>query len=843
MTGEVVWRPQPGPQTALLKCPVFEVFFGGARGGGKGVLFDQGVVTPRGIVKAGDLKVGDVISAIDGGTTRVLGIFDRGMQQCYRVTFSDGRSLICDGDHRWPVRFPGTASSKAHGGFDNWKPHNTESLYKRCLHRKTKRSKNNPQLPKLSPVKFDSLGPCSIDPYILGLLLGDGSIKDGGKKRAISIGTRHEGVAKYLVGKGWGYRVRQDVSVPFFDCRVHGDNLRVLIDDLKDVGLHGTDSYTKFIPEIYLRASIEDRFSLIQGLMDTDGSIGQDGCAVYDSVNERLIDGVRFLAESLGAQCTLKKREQKVRVGSFGKNLAPYIYRLSIRMPDNSVLFRCSDKILKVKKSTENPSKKIIDISPVGFCHTMCIKVDHPQEIFVLEGFIPTMNTDGMLGEWACHAQQYGENAIGLFIRRELAQLDETIERAKQIYLPIGAKWQEAKKQFTFPNGARVKFRYLENDSDAEKYQGQSFTRVYIEELTNFPSMEPINKLKATLRSGAGVPCCFRATGNPGGSGHTAVKARYIDPAPEGYKIIKEEFKNPFTGEVTIRDRVFIPSKVSENKYLGGDYVANLQMQGNEALVRAWLNGDWDIVSGAAFEKLDRSKHCVRPFEMPDWWTRFTALDWGSSKPYAVGWFAVADETTLVKGREHWPDVVIPKGSLIAYRELYGWNGKANEGAKQESWEVAAKIHDCEMPDERIAYRIADSAMWAEHDGPSIAENMSKALASIGARCPTMEKSRKDRMANYNEIRNRISAVDGEKPGLFVFATCEHFWRTVPSLQLDVRNPEKGWDTAQEDHWADMLGYACASRPTLITREQFIESEYRSAQNRAKNNRGSYSRY
>lgn len=451
--------------------------------------------------------------------------------------------------------------------------------------------------------------------------------------------------------------------------------------------------------------------------------------------------------------------------------------------------------------------------------------------------------TSGMLGLFANRAQQYGENAIGLFVRRELSQLDETIEDAKRIYLPIGAKWQESKKQFTFPNGARLKFRYLENDSDAEAYQGHSYSDLFIEELCNFPSPEPVNKLKATLRSGAGVPCRFRATANPGGPGHTWVKARYIDPAPSGFKVIKDPFKNPFTGETIERERVFIPSKVTDNKYLGGDYIANLQMQGNEALVRAWLNGDWDIVSGAAFEKLDRLKHCVRPFEIPEWWTRFTALDWGSSKPYAVGWFTVADETTLVTGREHWPDVVIPKGSIIAYRELYGWNGKANEGAKEESWEVAAKIFDCEDNDERISYRIADSAMWAEHDGPSIAENMSKALASLGARCPTMERSRKDRMANYNEIRNRISAVGGENPGLYIFDTCQHFWRTVPSLQLDVRNPEKGWDTSQEDHWADMLGYACASRPTLVTREQFIETEYRTAQNKAKNMKGSYSRY
>ena len=140
--------------------------------------------------------------------------------------------------------------------------------------------------------------------------------------------------------------------------------------------------------------------------------------------------------------------------------------------------------------------------------------------------------TDGALGEWASHADLYGANAIGLMVRRTLVQLTETIERSKQIYSPLGAKYHEQDKLWRFPNGARLRFAYLERDTDADGYQGHSYSRVYIEEIGNFPSPTPIMKLMATLRSGAGVPCGFRATGNPGGPGHQWVKARYIDPAP-----------------------------------------------------------------------------------------------------------------------------------------------------------------------------------------------------------------------------------------------------------------------------------------------------------------------
>ena len=125
--------------------------------------------------------------------------------------------------------------------------------------------------------------------------------------------------------------------------------------------------------------------------------------------------------------------------------------------------------------------------------------------------------TDGMLGEWASHADLHGKNAVGLMVRRERVQLLETIERSRQIYGPIGARYNDQDKMWRWPNGARLRFAYLERDADADAYQGHSYTRVYVEELGTFPSASPVLRLMATLRSGEGVPCGFRATGNPGG--------------------------------------------------------------------------------------------------------------------------------------------------------------------------------------------------------------------------------------------------------------------------------------------------------------------------------------
>ena len=160
-------------------------------------------------------------------------------------------------------------------------------------------------------------------------------------------------------------------------------------------------------------------------------------------------------------------------------------------------------------------------------------------------------------------------------------------------------------------------------------------------------------KLMATLRSGTGVPCGFRATGNPGGPGHQWVKARYIDPNPAGWEIRKFTYENPWTRETIEQDRVFIPSKLQDNKFLGPEYVANLQMVGSDTLVRAWLEGDWTVIEGAYFDCWRYDLHVVEPFAVPAHWGRFRSMDWGSAKPFSVGWWAiVGDDHCLSSPRD-----------------------------------------------------------------------------------------------------------------------------------------------------------------------------------------------
>ena len=408
--------------------------------------------------------------------------------------------------------------------------------------------------------------------------------------------------------------------------------------------------------------------------------------------------------------------------------------------------------------------------------------------------------TDGFLGEFARHAGRYGRDAIGLAIRRERTQLIETIERSRAMYTQIGAVFHEQEKMWRFPNGARLRFAYLERDSDAEAYQGHSYTRVYVEEITNFPDPKPLLKLMATLRSGAGVPCGFRATGNPGGPGHHWVKQRYIDPAPNGMQPIKETFKNPWSGEVVERERIYIPARVTDNKFLGIDYVANLQMAGSAQLVRAWLSGDWSVIEGAFFDCWSHQRHVVRPFVFPSDWSRIRAADWGSAKPFCILWLAVVTDDYTV---EH---LTLPRGALVVYREWYGSPNDNNTGLKLTAETVAEGIRVRETTEE-ITNAVLDPAAFSSDGGPSIAERMATRDV-IFRRADNKRVTQKGAMGGWDQVRSRLIGEAEDRPMLVVFETCRNLIRTLPALQHDENKPEDV-DTDSEDH-------ACFAAGTVI---------------------------
>lgn len=399
--------------------------------------------------------------------------------------------------------------------------------------------------------------------------------------------------------------------------------------------------------------------------------------------------------------------------------------------------------------------------------------------------------TDAVLGKYGIKAEQYGEAFNAIFFRKELPMLDDAIERSQQIYGKLGAEWHEQKKMWRFPSGGRLRFRPLERTQDAEKYQGQNITDACVEEAGNYADPAPIDRLNGILRSVRGVPTQLMLTGNPGGPGQHWIRQRYIDPAPGGMKILRRKLPNGREHKY-----VFIPSKIQNNRLLlenDPDYINRLHLVGSAELVRAWLEGDWDAIEGAFFDCWAHEKHVIKPFEIPKGWLRFRSFDWGSAKPFSVGWWAVAsDDYRLRDGR------VIPRGAMVRYREWYGAKGP-DVGIKLTVEAVAEGIKEREKG-EIITYGVADTAIFTEDGGPSQAERMRMSGVYWKA-------ADKRRIPGWDQLRQRL-----ESGMIFCFDTCVDSIRTIPGLQHDKSKAED-IDTDAEDHAADEWRYACMSRP------------------------------
>lgn len=429
------------------------------------------------------------------------------------------------------------------------------------------------------------------------------------------------------------------------------------------------------------------------------------------------------------------------------------------------------------------------------------------DEIFY-GGAVGGGKSDYLLGDFAQDVpSEYGRYWHGILFRRTYPELEELIARSLETYPPWfpGARWSASRATWEWPNGATLKLRYLEHSTDWMRYWGHQYTWIGWDELPSWPDLTAYQKLKARLRSAHAIPNKrIRATGNPGGPSHHAVKVYFgIDRQPQGGSLL--------TDEASGMRRMFIRSRLHDNRILLRNdprYADRLKGLGSPELVRAWLEGDWSVIQGAYFPEFSIDRHVIQPFDIPSHWLRFGAFDWGSAAPFSYGLYAVSDGSLLPDQRQY------PAGALIRYREWYGAK-EANVGLKLTVEDVAKGIRQREGQ-ETIAYRVADPACFKFDGGPSIAERFSKAGV-------TFRPADNSRISGWDQVRQRLKGDDA--PMLYVFATCTDLIRTLPALQHDEHKPEDV-DTEGEDHAGDECRYACMSRPYVRKAPEKQETKF-----------------
>lgn len=440
----------------------------------------------------------------------------------------------------------------------------------------------------------------------------------------------------------------------------------------------------------------------------------------------------------------------------------------------------------------------------------------------------------GFMLHFLDHALHWGRLARGVIFRRRFVDLEDLIRDSWEIFGPLGGKFFAGggRPSWKLPNGAELRFRYLQRESDAIFYQGQAFTKIYVEEAGTYGTPYAIDLLRGCLRSPHGVHCQLMLNANPGGRGHNWLKARFIDPAEPN--TIMEEDVEIRPGEYMPWRRTFIPSKLSDNPFLDTpQYIASLKLSGADWLVRAWLDGDWNIVAGGMFDDIldieGLPRIVIEPFEVPEEWRIYRALDWGSAKPFSVGWWAQCDGSVLYG--ETGDDVVValPARSLVRVAEWYGWNGSPNEGRRMLAADVARGIKEREekmFPGRLIHPGPADSSIYVS-DGVSrsIADELKDPDgdgSNRGVRFVPSDKGPGSRVSGWEAMRRALThalEVPPEMPGIWVFNTCRQWIRTVPTLPRDEINPEDA-DSDSEDHVADETRYMLTTkRPTASSEE------------------------
>ncbi len=353
-------------------------------GVGKSVPLHIRVITPRGIRRFGDLRVGDQVMGRDGMPHNVTGVYPQGVLPAYRITFSDGSSTLCSDDHLWAVK---SAVRKKRGL--PYRVLTTREIRER-LHDAAGNARH--YIPIADPMHFGQRPMLPIEPYLLGCLLGDGGLTRRGSLRFTTADAEILASCRALLPTGtemvplqrYDYQIRKPSGEP--------DRLGAVLDGF---GLAGRGSATKFIPSVYKTASLSDRLALLQGLLDTDGTTNpKNGNVEFTTVSDQLAQDAAFLVRSLGGVARMRYKPQPKYMYKGEQRIGKPAYRVGISLPPEFPPFRLTRKLARyTPRSKYLPTRAIVNVEYEQDCEMMCIAVDAPDKLFLVDDFIVTHNT------------------------------------------------------------------------------------------------------------------------------------------------------------------------------------------------------------------------------------------------------------------------------------------------------------------------------------------------------------------------------------------------------------------------------------------------------------------
>lgn len=427
----------------------------------------------------------------------------------------------------------------------------------------------------------------------------------------------------------------------------------------------------------------------------------------------------------------------------------------------------------------------------------------------------------------------YGRFWRGVIFDREYKNLDDLISKSLRWFPQFGdgARFLSSRSDYkwVWPTGEELMFRQIKKPQDYWLYHGQEFPFIGWNELSKYPTSEMYDAMMSCNRSSfradkhspdmenmlPEIPLVVLSTTNPYGAGHNWVKRKFIDVAPAG-KIIKytTDVFNPKTQkrEPITKTQVRIFGSYKENTYLSPEYIAELERIRDPNKRKAWLWGDWDVVAGGALDDVwSESVHMIPRFPIPKNWRLDRSMDWGSSHPFSVGFWAEAngEEVKLPDGRRFCP----PRGTMIRFYELYGTEELgSNRGLRMSSTDVAKLIKKTEDDLRRegwISGKVkpgpADGQIYNVNDKDT--ETIAKKMEDQGVLWIRADKSQGSRKNGLELVRGALeNSLRGEGQGLYIMDCCVAAKATLPTLPRDEDDPDDV-DTESEDHVYDDVRY------------------------------------
>lgn len=620
------------------------MLYGGAAAGGKALGVATLVPTPAGWATMGTLSPGDFVFGIDGKPTRVLACSEVMRERpCYQLTFDDGSSFVADEGHlwltytaadlnaltrrepEWRARRRAKRPSKAKG--------NKSAAFTAAIVARNKRLGPETKEPPTGAVRTtgeiartakvgkkqasnhaiplaDSLdcpdADLPIDPYVLGVWLGDGNTGNAG------LTSEDDSIPALVRETGWQVTKRGGkgkyawlIGETIDDYRSNGKwgKVNIFSAALARLGVLGN----KHVPLAYLRSSREQRLALLQGLMDTDGTVSKtSGSAEFGNTNYDLALAVFELAASLGHKPNMREGRAKVN----GKDCGP---TWTIKWLPPEKVFRLARKadIQGLAKRRTQRFRYLVSCERIASQPVRCITVEATDGMFLAgRGMVPTHNSVALLMAAAQYLHVPGYAA--LLLRDTYPNLSQA-----RGLIPLSHEWWDGKAhwngtehKWTFPSGAVVQFGYCANAGDEHRYKGGGYQFCGMDELTEFPGGKTaytfLFRSLRKVKDGplASVPLRMRATTNPGGPGHEWVKEYFIPPEYHGLPE-DERFEKAWY----VEDRVFVPARLRDNPSIDEPTYRDMLARMSPVDRAQQEHGDWMAYFAGRFDpsRLDRT--------------------------------------------------------------------------------------------------------------------------------------------------------------------------------------------------------------------------------------------